>query len=169
MSHPCHLHRIPDFGLRPSFGLRTSAFGLPLRTLLCGIVLAFALRPNSLRACAACYGQSDSPMAAGMNWGILSLLAVVAVVLGGVSAFFIYLAKRSARAPLLASPDAALPHDRSAPVLGRSDLRKYLATGISQPVGRVGHRCARGRAHSDTVVFSNGMRQVVPGSSHPIL
>jgi hypothetical protein len=35
-------------------------------------------------------------MAAGMNWGILSLLAVVAVVLGSIAAFFVYLARRSA-------------------------------------------------------------------------
>ena len=108
-------------------------------------------------------------MAAGMNWGIMSLLVVIALVLGGVSAFFIYLAKRSARAPLLASADAALPHDRSAPVLGRSNERKHLGLGTLQPVGRVGHRCARGGAHSDTVIFSDGMRQIVPGSSHTIL
>jgi hypothetical protein len=162
-------HRISGFGLRPSFGLRSSDFGFPLRMLLSGLVLALALHPASLRACAACYGQSDSPMAAGMNWGILSLLVVIGVVLGGVSAFFIYLAKRSARAPLPPSTDAALPHDRSAPVLGRSNEHKHLGLGTLQPVGRVEHRCARGRAHSDTLVFSNGMRQVVPGSSHTIL
>jgi hypothetical protein len=160
----------PGHSLQSSgFGLRASAFGFPLRVLISGLALAVALHPNSLPACAACYGQSDSPMAAGMNWGIMSLLVVIGVVLGGVSAFFIYLAKRSARAPLLATADAALPQDRSAPVLGRNDVRKHLGAGISQPVGRVGHRCARGRAHSDTVVFSNGMRQVVPGSSHTIL
>ena len=123
----------------------------------------------SLLACAACYGQSDSPMAAGMNWGILSLLTVMAVVLGGVSAFFIYLAKRSARVSLLASTNAALPHDRSAPVLGRSEVHKHWGAGTFQPVGRVGHRCARGGADPDTVVFSNGMRQIVPGSAHPTL
>ena len=117
---------------RAGYPHRVSDFGLPLRTLLCGMALALALHPNSLRACAACYGQSDSPMAAGMNWGIMSLLVVIAMVLGGVSAFFIYLARRSARAPLLASTDAALPH-------------------------------------SDMVVFSNGTRQIVPGSSHPNL
>ena len=31
-----------------------------------------------------------------MNWGILSLLAVVVVVLSGIAAFFIYLARRAA-------------------------------------------------------------------------
>jgi hypothetical protein len=168
MSLPGHPHRISDFGFRPSFGLRTSDFGFLLRTLLSGLALAVALHPSSVRACAACYGQSDSPMAAGMNWGIMSLLVVIGVVLGGVSAFFIYLARRSARAPLLASLDAALPYDQSGPVL-RNDAHKHFGLGTLQPVGRVGHRCARDRTRSDTVVFSNGMRQVVPGSSHTIL
>jgi hypothetical protein len=147
----------------------SSGLGIGFRTLLWVLFVALALQPGSLLACAACYGQSDSPMAAGMNWGIMSLLAVIAVVLGGVSAFFIYLARRSARAPLLASSDAALPHDRSAPSLGHSDVHKHLGLGTLQPVGRVGHRCARGRPHSDTVIFSDGMRQIVPGSSHTIL
>src|SRR6266566_2014279 len=52
--------------------------------------------PDSLWACAACYGQADSPMAQGMNWGIFSLLAVVVLVLGAFAAFFVYLAKRAA-------------------------------------------------------------------------
>ena len=55
---------------------------------------------NTLLACAACYGQSDSPMAHGMNWGIFSLLTVVVSVLGTIAAFFIYLARRAAANPL---------------------------------------------------------------------
>jgi len=51
---------------------------------------------NFLLACAACYGQSDSPLAKGMNWGILSLLAVVVMVLGSIAACSIVLARRSA-------------------------------------------------------------------------
>jgi heme/copper-type cytochrome/quinol oxidase subunit 2 len=84
------------FGLRPSFGLRISAFGIPPRLLFLGAMLALALRPDSLLACAACYGASDSPMAQGMNWGIFSLLGFIALVLGGVIAFFVYLARRAA-------------------------------------------------------------------------
>ena len=56
-------------------------------------------------ACAACFGKSDSKLAEGMNWGILSLLVVVAGVLGGIAAFFIYLAKKSAA--LAVSPVSA--------------------------------------------------------------
>jgi hypothetical protein len=51
---------------------------------------------NFLLACAACFGQSDSPLAKGMNWGILSLLAVVVMVLGSIAACSIVLARRSA-------------------------------------------------------------------------
>ncbi len=59
-------------------------------------ILGLALSPHSLLACAACYGQSDSAMARGMNWGIASLLAIILLVLGGIGAFFIHLARRSA-------------------------------------------------------------------------
>ncbi|PYK63287.1 MAG: hypothetical protein DME21_03415 [Verrucomicrobia bacterium] len=64
----------------------------------CGItaVVVMIAAPQELLACAACYGKSDSALAQGMNWGILSLLAVVVFVLGGIAAFFVYLAKRAA-------------------------------------------------------------------------
>ena len=45
--------------------------------------------------CAACFGQSDSAMAAGMNWGIMSLLGMIIFVLGGVAGFFVFLMRRS--------------------------------------------------------------------------
>lgn len=63
---------------------------------------------NLLLACAACYGASDAPMAQGMNWGIFSLLGVVAVVLGSIATFFVFIGKRSAalsNAPETNSPE----------------------------------------------------------------
>jgi hypothetical protein len=45
-------------------------------------------------------------MAQGMNWGILSLLAVIAMVLAGVVSFFVYLGKKSAK---VAAASAAAP------------------------------------------------------------
>jgi len=68
------------------------------------LAVFISLAPGSAWACAACYGQSDSPMAKGMNWGIFSLLGFIVLVLGGVAAFFIYLARRAAAAPIAASP-----------------------------------------------------------------
>jgi heme/copper-type cytochrome/quinol oxidase subunit 2 len=66
-----------------------------LKKLVAAALVALVLCPHSLLACAACYGQSDSAMAKGMNWGIMSLLAVVVCVLGGITTFFVYIAKKS--------------------------------------------------------------------------
>ncbi len=46
-------------------------------------------------ACAACFGQSDSSMARGMNMGIFALLLVITSVLCGIAGFFVYVARRS--------------------------------------------------------------------------
>ena len=46
-------------------------------------------------ACATCYGESDSPMAEGMNAGIFVLLIIVTGMLSGLGAFFIFLARRA--------------------------------------------------------------------------
>ncbi len=69
-----------------------------IRTLVMPAFVVLALFASSGRvwACAACYGKSDSALAEGMNWGIFTLLVVVAAVLGGIASFFVYLAKRSA-------------------------------------------------------------------------
>ena len=74
------------------------SFRLAARVVLWGLAFLFALQPHSLLACAACYGQSDSALAKGMNWGIFTLLAVVVSVLGGIAGFFVFLARRSANA-----------------------------------------------------------------------
>ena len=68
--------------------------------------LAMAAAPQSVLACATCFGKSDSDLAKAMNWGILSLLAVVVFVLGGIAAFFIYLARR---ATTTAGAETAVP------------------------------------------------------------
>jgi len=60
------------------------------------VALVSVLQPKWVLACAACYGQSDAPMARGMNWGIFSLLVVIGLVLATVASFFVYLAKRAA-------------------------------------------------------------------------
>ena len=45
-------------------------------------------------ACAACYGKSDSALANGMNWGILTLLGVVLTVLTCIALFFVHIVRR---------------------------------------------------------------------------
>jgi len=58
---------------------------------LAGALLAAA----PAAACATCYGAPDSPMTAGMNNAILTLLMIVGVVQGGFVALFWSLVRRS--------------------------------------------------------------------------
>ena len=51
--------------------------------------------PRAALACPVCFGQSDSPMAKGVNMGIFFLLGVVGLVLAAFAAFFVYLARRA--------------------------------------------------------------------------
>ena len=62
------------------------------RALLAALMLAV---PRVALACPVCFGQSDSPMAQGVNMGIFFLLGVVGVVLAGFAVFFVYLARRA--------------------------------------------------------------------------
>ena len=69
----------------------------PIRRLALMIATAAgaSLAPAT-HACATCFGRSDSPLAEGMNMGILVLLGVIGVVLVTFASFFVYLARRSA-------------------------------------------------------------------------
>ena len=81
-----------SFVLRHSFVIRASSFVI--------VAVAFAMLaglPLNAPACASCYGASDSPLAQGMNWGIVTLLGFVGLVLGGISLFFVHIGRRSAR------------------------------------------------------------------------
>jgi hypothetical protein len=85
-----------------------------VRAAICRLVLLAATvtllaLPTSVRACAACYGQSDSPLASGVTWGILSLLVVVMTVLGSIVSFFVYINKRSAAAAVSQQPITNYP------------------------------------------------------------
>jgi len=53
------------------------------------------LAPERAMACATCYGASDSPLAQGMNWGIMVLLCCIAGVLFTVTSFFVYIVRRA--------------------------------------------------------------------------
>lgn len=64
-------------------------------------------------ACAACFGKSDSKLAVGMNWGIMSLLFVVLCVLSTIASFFVFLARRSSGAETASMPDGTQPDPSS--------------------------------------------------------
>lgn len=77
---------------------RTKTFWLAGLLVLAAQASAFA--------CATCYGASDSPLAQGMNWGIVTLLGVIGTVLFGIVAFFVHVGIKSAR---LAAAEKAHP------------------------------------------------------------
>lgn len=49
---------------------------------------------TTIVACAVCMGVSDSPLARGMNAGVLVLLGVTLTVLGGVAAAIVGFVRR---------------------------------------------------------------------------
>jgi hypothetical protein len=67
------------------------------------LLLCLAM-PDTLLGCTACYGASDSPLAQGMNWGILTLLGFITAVLGGVVLFFVHVARRASTQDAAADP-----------------------------------------------------------------
>ena len=77
-----------------------------LKNFLPGICLLLALRAEPVLACAACYGQSDSPLARGMNWAIFTLLGVVVCVLTGITTFFVVISRKSASARAVESGES---------------------------------------------------------------
>jgi hypothetical protein len=62
------------------------------------IALCLAAMPGSVSACSVCFGDPTSPASRGLAWGVFALLGVVLIVLGGFTAFFIFLARRAAAA-----------------------------------------------------------------------
>ncbi len=65
------------------------------RTVRAGLLVVMLAAPRAALACPVCFGQSDSPMAQGVNMGMYFLLAVVGGVLAAFASFFIYLARRA--------------------------------------------------------------------------
>ena len=57
--------------------------------------LALIAAPRAALACPVCFGQSDSPLARGVNVGVLFLLGTITAVLIGFASFMIYLARRA--------------------------------------------------------------------------
>lgn len=72
--------------------------------------MGLLLNPVAVFACATCYGASDSAMAQGMNWGIMSLLGFIGTVLGGLVAFFAYIGYRASKHPLPPDPSSTVQH-----------------------------------------------------------
>jgi hypothetical protein len=99
---------------------RTGKFQLGLSLILAAGVMA----PESVRACAVCYGESDAAIAKGMTMGMLMMLGLVVVLIwGGLGACFIYLGRRSARVNAAVS-DAPAAVVESRPVPETADMSR---------------------------------------------
>lgn len=55
----------------------------------------FLFVPDSVEACATCFGDPSAPAAKGMNWAIITLLGVTGGVMGGVIGTIISIAKKT--------------------------------------------------------------------------
>jgi len=66
-------------------------------TRLVGVVVAsvMLLVPRAAFACPVCFGQNDSPLALGINYGILAMLGFVVTLWVAFGSFFIYLRRRA--------------------------------------------------------------------------
>ena len=62
------------------------------------LILFVAVAPERAAACSVCFGDPNSPVAQGLAMGVAALLGVVFLVLGGFTAFFIYIARRASAA-----------------------------------------------------------------------
>jgi heme/copper-type cytochrome/quinol oxidase subunit 2 len=68
-----------------------------IRSLVAVFSLTMAgllLLPEAVLACPSCYGAADSPMIDGMNTAIMSMVGIVAFVLCGFVAFFLFMRSR---------------------------------------------------------------------------
>ena len=54
----------------------------------------WAAVPRAVFACPVCFGQSDSPLALGINYGIFVMLGLIAVLWVAFGSFFLYLKRR---------------------------------------------------------------------------
>jgi hypothetical protein len=119
------------------------------------------LLPRSLWACAACFGQSDSPMAAGMNWGILTLLGMIVFVLGGVAGFFFFLIRRSTRSTPGSQAALARSWDANWPVTAETaqglDNEPWQRSGLKRDSALAQRRkhCAHSQASPPPLAARN--------------
>ena len=75
------------------------------------IALCLTAMPRSASACSVCFGDPTSPASKGLAWAVFALLGVVFVVLGGFTAFLIFLARRASAAQAASHFETTKPVD----------------------------------------------------------
>lgn len=86
--------------------MKAGLFSARINCFVVALALGVASSPSAL-ACATCYGASDSPLAAGMNWGIMTMIVVAYSVLFSIIGFFIFVARRAAAVAALEAEQEA--------------------------------------------------------------
>ena len=71
------------------------------------VILGILFLSPRLLGCATCFGQSDSELAKGMNWGIISMIFVVYLVIFSIIGFFVFIVRRSALASVKDSTEVS--------------------------------------------------------------
>jgi len=109
----------------------------PALSWVVSLQVAVWMAPKAL-ACATCFGKSDSPLAAGMNMGILTLLGFILSLLAVIAGFFVYLARRAAKTAALAlDPLPARAHFGLSPTLApthHARLRDHAGATVGLPM-----------------------------------
>lgn len=80
-----------------------------MKSLLKILLLLVVASPAKLLACATCYGNVDTNMTEGMNWGIFTLMAVIGTVLAAFLTFLIYAIRKSEALEAAAQKNPASP------------------------------------------------------------
>ena len=76
----------------PQMGPQTPR-AIPAWTAVVASVLVLA--PRVAFACPVCFGENDSPLALGINYGILVMLGIIGGLWVAFGSFFIYLRRRA--------------------------------------------------------------------------
>jgi hypothetical protein len=63
--------------------------------LLAAAAVLLSAHPLAASACAICYGEPDSPVSKGLSYAIIALGMIVAVVLAGITAFFVHTSRKA--------------------------------------------------------------------------
>jgi len=61
------------------------------------LAVALSMAPRAAWACAVCYGAPGAAQTRGMNYGMITMLGVTAVVLGGFGGMIFCFARRARR------------------------------------------------------------------------
>jgi len=89
------------------------------------VFLVFTFAPATTTACPVCFGAQDSPMTAGMNMAILSMLGIVGFVLSGFVGFFLFVRRRYKRHQRMMSESAFVHEDGSLNVKNEKGVMEW--------------------------------------------